>query len=64
MADPKDLVRAQFGRSAAAYASSDVHARGDSLGLLVDLVRPEPHWTALDVATGAGHTALASLSRT
>ena len=59
MADAKDLVRAQFGRSAAAYATSDVHARGDSLGLLVDLVQPAAHWKALDVATGAGHTALA-----
>ena len=59
MDDAKDLVRTQFGRSAAAYATSDVHARGDSLGLLVELVRPEPHWKALDVATGAGHTALA-----
>jgi SAM-dependent methyltransferase len=59
MADAKDLVRAQFGRSAAAYATSDVHARGDSLGLLIELVRPATHWKALDVATGAGHTALA-----
>jgi ubiquinone/menaquinone biosynthesis C-methylase UbiE len=25
----------------------------------VDLLRPEPAWTVLDVATGAGHTALA-----
>jgi len=57
--DQKELVRAQFGRSAAAYASSDVHARGDSLAILVDLVQPEPTWSALDVATGAGHTALA-----
>jgi SAM-dependent methyltransferase len=57
--DAKDLVRSQFGRSAAAYATSDVHARGDSLGILVDLVRPAPEWNALDVATGAGHTALA-----
>jgi len=57
--DAKELVRAQFGRSAAAYASSDVHARGDSLAILVDLVQPEPTWRVLDVATGAGHTALA-----
>jgi len=57
--DAKDLVRSQFGRSAAAYATNDVHARGDSLGILVDLVRPAPEWNALDVATGAGHTALA-----
>ena len=26
---------------------------------MVALVRPEPHWRALDVATGGGHTALA-----
>ena len=57
--DNKDLVRQQFGRSATAYATSDVHARGDSLAILVDLVRPAPDWKALDVATGAGHTALA-----
>jgi len=57
--DAKERVRAQFGRAAAAYATSDVHAHGDSLGLLLSLVAPEPAWVALDVATGAGHTALA-----
>lgn len=57
--DTKDRVRAQFGRAAGAYATSAVHARGDSLGLLVELVRPQPQWTALDVATGAGHVAFA-----
>lgn len=57
--DAKTRVREQFGRSAAAYATSDVHAYGDSLALLVEMVHPEPSWTALDVATGAGHTALA-----
>jgi len=57
--DPKARVQSQFGRAAAAYATSDVHARGDSLAMLVDLVRPQADWTVLDVATGAGHTALA-----
>jgi ubiquinone/menaquinone biosynthesis C-methylase UbiE len=57
--DAKDLVRRQFGRSAAAYATSDIHARGDSPGILLELVRPAPDWQVLDVATGAGHTALA-----
>jgi ubiquinone/menaquinone biosynthesis C-methylase UbiE len=57
--DAKDLVRQQFGRSAAAYATSDIHARGDSPGILLELVRPAPDWQVLDVATGAGHTALA-----
>jgi ubiquinone/menaquinone biosynthesis C-methylase UbiE len=57
--DSTERVRAQFGRAAAAYATSDVHARGDSLALLVDMAGPQAGWRALDVATGAGHTALA-----
>ena len=57
--DAKDLVREQFGRAAASYATSDVHARGDSLAMLVEMVRPARDWRALDVGTGAGHTALA-----
>ena len=55
----KSLVQQQFGAHAAAYATSTVHAKGASLGRLVELVRPEPHWQALDIATGAGHTAAA-----
>jgi ubiquinone/menaquinone biosynthesis C-methylase UbiE len=54
----KAKVQAQFGPSSDAYATSDVHAKGESLGLLVELVNPQPDWVALDVATGAGHTAL------
>ena len=55
----KSLVQQQFGAHAAAYATSAVHAKGASLGRLVELVRPEKHWRALDIATGAGHTAAA-----
>jgi len=55
----KTLVQQQFGAHAAAYATSTVHAKGASLGRLVELVAPERHWQALDVATGAGHTAAA-----
>jgi ubiquinone/menaquinone biosynthesis C-methylase UbiE len=55
----KSLVQQQFGAHAAAYATSAVHAKGASLARLVELVRPQPHWVALDVATGAGHTAAA-----
>jgi len=61
--DAKDRVQAQFGRSAASYATSDVHARGDSLAILAELIPAEPGWRALDVATGAGHTALAMAPR-
>ncbi len=55
----KSLVQQQFGAHAAAYATSTVHAKGASLGRLVELVKPAPHWQALDIATGAGHTAAA-----
>jgi ubiquinone/menaquinone biosynthesis C-methylase UbiE len=55
----KTLVQQQFGAHAAAYATSTVHAKGASLGRLVELVGPQRHWQALDVATGAGHTAAA-----
>jgi ubiquinone/menaquinone biosynthesis C-methylase UbiE len=55
----KKLVQEQFGAGAAGYATSKVHAKGASLNRLVELVRPQPSWRALDVATAAGHTALA-----
>lgn len=55
----KQLVQKQFGANAAAYVTSKVHAKGDSLKRLVELVKPQPHWGALDIATAAGHTALA-----
>jgi ubiquinone/menaquinone biosynthesis C-methylase UbiE len=55
----KSLVQSQFGAHAAAYVTSPVHANGASLGRLVELVQPQRHWHALDVATAAGHTALA-----
>ena len=55
----KSLVQQQFGAHAAAYATSAVHAKGASLGRLVELVVPRGDWQALDIATGAGHTAAA-----
>ncbi len=57
--DLKAKAQAQFGASADAYATSSIHARGESLALLVELVKPQAGWQALDVGTGAGHTALA-----
>ena len=36
-----------------------MHAKGASLKRLVELTEPKSHWRVLDVATGAGHTALA-----
>lgn len=55
----KDLVRQQFGANAANYATSVVHAKGASLGRLVELMNPDPSWRLLDIATAAGHTAFA-----
>ncbi|MFV0297680.1 MAG: class I SAM-dependent methyltransferase [Hyphomicrobiaceae bacterium] len=53
----KDLVQQQFGANAANYLTSAVHAKGASLARLVELVGPKDDWIALDIATGAGHTA-------
>jgi ubiquinone/menaquinone biosynthesis C-methylase UbiE len=53
------LAQQKFGEAAADYAASAVHARGPSLARLIELVNPKPSWRALDIATGAGHTALA-----
>ena len=59
MSTEKEKVQQQFGQNAAAYATSTVHAKGASLGRLVELTQPEPHWQVLDIATAAGHTAFA-----
>lgn len=53
------LVRSQFGRAASDYATSDVHAKGESLARIVELAAPQRSWRVLDVATGAGHMAAA-----
>jgi len=49
----------QFGTNAANYATSVVHAKGASLGRLVEIVDPQPTWHGLDIASAAGHTAFA-----
>lgn len=54
-----DKVRAIFGARAATYTTSAIHADAESLAMLVERARPESHWSALDVATGSGHTAFA-----
>ncbi|MEG6507929.1 class I SAM-dependent methyltransferase [Methyloligella sp. 2.7D] len=52
------LVQKKFGDAAADYAASAVHATGPSLARLAELIEPQAHWRHLDIATGAGHTAL------
>jgi ubiquinone/menaquinone biosynthesis C-methylase UbiE len=55
----KALVQQQFGAHAASYVTSPVHAKGASLQRMVTIVEPRAHWRMLDIATAAGHTALA-----
>lgn len=55
----KAQAQTRFGASAGAYATSDVHAKGESLGVLLELVKPHADWHVLDIGTGAGHTAMA-----
>ena len=55
-----ERVRQQFGATAAGYATSATHSQGDDLARIAALVAGDPAGRrALDVATGAGHTAFA-----
>jgi ubiquinone/menaquinone biosynthesis C-methylase UbiE len=49
------LVSGQFGARAAAYLSSAVHAQGQDLESLADLVRGRQQARVLDLGCGAGH---------
>jgi ubiquinone/menaquinone biosynthesis C-methylase UbiE len=53
------LNQQAFGARARDYVESKPHAQGASLERMVTLARPQPQWRALDIATGAGHTAYA-----
>jgi ubiquinone/menaquinone biosynthesis C-methylase UbiE len=55
----KSLAQERFGAFAATYATSRPHAKGSSLARLVELAAPQSTWISLDIATGAGHVALA-----
>jgi SAM-dependent methyltransferase len=49
-------VRAQFGKTAAAYVSSATHASGEDLERLITLAAPGSDECALDLGCGVGHT--------
>jgi ubiquinone/menaquinone biosynthesis C-methylase UbiE len=53
----KTLGQENFGKTAASYLTSTVHAKGASLERLVALTSPQKNWRVLDVATGGGHVA-------
>jgi ubiquinone/menaquinone biosynthesis C-methylase UbiE len=54
-----ERVQKIFGERAAFYATSASHRDKQVLARVVEMANPEPHWTALDLATGTGHTAFA-----
>jgi len=49
-------VRAQFGKTAAAYVSSATHASGEDLDRLIAIAAPRSGERALDLGCGVGHT--------
>ena len=53
------LVERQFGERAGAYVTSPVHASGDDLAALAELVRTRPG-RVLDLGCGGGHVAYAA----
>lgn len=54
----KQAVANRFGRASHDYLRSSTHAAGADLEILTELLDPDPSMTVLDVATGAGHTAV------
>ncbi len=59
----RSRIEQRFGAAAEAYASSEGHRGGPDLDLLLELAATTGAELALDVATGAGNTALALGSR-
>ena len=57
--EQKAHVQAQFGKRVEAYVKSRDHAAGDDLRSLLRWAEARIPGTALDIATGGGHTALA-----
>ncbi|MBO1511497.1 class I SAM-dependent methyltransferase [Metabacillus bambusae] len=51
----KERVKGQFGKNAEKYVTSETHAKGDDLSLMIDWLKPDTNWWVLDVATGGGH---------
>jgi ubiquinone/menaquinone biosynthesis C-methylase UbiE len=59
MSTTEELARRIFSERAAFYTTSVSHKNPQMLAKLVALAQPQPGWLALDIATGAGHTAFA-----
>lgn len=63
MSEQKDEAQSFFSKHVEAYRVSPGHKTGRDLARLVDLIHPQPDDELLDVATAAGHTALAFAPR-
>ncbi|MGC8501839.1 class I SAM-dependent methyltransferase [Desulfurella sp.] len=57
--DNKDIIISQFGDKAQNYKLSPVHSNKDYLERMIEILKPDVKSVALDIATGAGHTAIA-----
>jgi ubiquinone/menaquinone biosynthesis C-methylase UbiE len=51
----KETVKEQFRKKAEKYVTSETHAKGDDLSLMLDWLNPQADWNVLDIATGGGH---------
>lgn len=51
----KQKVMEVFGKNADKYVTSDSHAKGDDLPLIIEWLQPKKNWIVLDIATGGGH---------
>lgn len=59
MSDIKQSIHDQFGRAAAQYKTSQVHATGEDLVRIAKLVQQQEQPYALDAGCGAGHASMA-----
>lgn len=54
----KQDTREQFARTSQSYLTSATHAKNIDLDIMLFLLQPHDQMSVLDVATGAGHTAM------
>lgn len=56
--DNKDIIISQFGDKAQNYRLSPTHSNKDDLKRMIEILKPDSKSVGLDIATGAGHTAV------
>lgn len=59
LGSPEKKAKKIFGERASFYSTSPAHTDPQVLKRVVEMSSPQSDWTALDVATGTGHTAFA-----